>query len=41
MIFRETVWRVECDLMTEPVNSRVILLESRDSKDNGVTVKNC
>ena len=41
MTLRETVWRVECDLMTGPVNPRVMLLEPRDFKDNGVAVKNC
>ena len=41
MILRETVWRVERDLMTGSVNPRVMLLELRDSKDNGVIVKNC
>ena len=40
MTLCETVRRVERDLMTESVNSRVMLLESRDSKDNGVIVKN-
>jgi len=41
MTLCETVRRVERDLMTGPVNSRVMLLELRDSKDNGVAVKNC
>ena len=41
MTLRETVRRVECDLMTGPVNSRVMLLEPRDSKDNGVAVEDC
>ena len=27
--------------MTGPVNPRVMLLESRDSKDNGVAVEDC
>ena len=41
MILRETVWRVERDLMTGSVNPRVVLLEPRDFKNNGVAVKNC
>ena len=32
---------VERDLMAEPVNPGVMLLEPRDSKNNGVTVQNC
>jgi len=41
MTLREIVRRVECDLMTGSVNSRVMLLELRDSKDNGIAVENC
>ena len=33
--------RVERDLMTGPVNPRVMLLEPRDSKDNGVAMEDC
>ena len=32
---------VERDLMAGPVNPGVVLLEPRDSKDNGVTVQDC
>ena len=41
MTLREIIRRVECDLMIRSVNPRVILLELRDSKDNGIAVKNC
>ena len=41
MTLREIVRRVERDLMIGLVNPRVVLLELRDFKNNGIVVKNC